>query len=333
MKYKGENIIRKRDTMKFCTIDDLKNVLNIYPCSTETGYINYSKGRLIGILKQDFDKERLFLTRNHWNDETPEVYELNDNTPYSEEAKAFAESKKPHSGGRNLIVMNEAYFSNARYLIENRYWDLQQDTFKKDTRTSIRHAVSQPVKDGDETALRHAVEQLLNDFYIKVNKEINSLNDFLKSKHSQFIFYLSFYKASYVQRLIGNPTELIHRLDNQMGIMENGFQLLSANHKKQEKFIDNIVSLLSEKNYSIEDKENTIVDRIYSGETPLIRELRKIYNEFGEIKTKIYQLEEEIKIETKERLRACKDIYPDSLIIQHAKDNGLISVSFCLTDK
>ncbi len=319
--------------MKFYTVDDLKNVLNIYPCSTETGYIAYSKGRLIDMIKQDFDKERLFLKQNCWNDEMPTVYGLNDNTPYSEEAENFAKSQKTHGGGRNLIVMNEAYFSNARYIIENRYWNLQRDIFKKDTRTSILIAVSQSVMNGNETELRNAVEQLQNNFLSKLNKQIDSLNDFLKSKCSQFVFYLSFYNNPYVQRLIGNPAELIRGLDNQMNVMENGFQLLSANYKKDEKFIDNIVSLLSEKNYSNEEKKNTIVDRIYSRETTLIRQLREIYNEFEEIKTKTYQLEEAIKTETEERIKAGEGIYPDSLIIQHAKDNGLIPASFFLPNK
>lgn len=330
---KGENIIRKGNIMKFYTVDDLKNVLDTYPCSTETGYIAYTKGRLIEIIKQDFDKERLFLKQNYWNDEAPEVYGLNDNAPYSEEARAFAESKKKHGGGRNLIVMNGAYFSNARYIIENKYWDLQRDIFKKDTRTSIHNAVSQSVMNGNETELRNTVEQLQNDFLSKLNKQINSLNDFLKSKRSQFVFYLNFYKSPYVQRLIGNPTELIHRLDNHMNVMENGFQLLSIHYKKQRKFINSTVGLLSEKNYSDKDKINTIVDRIYSGETPLIQQLREIYNEFGEIKTKTYQLEESVKAETEERIKAGEGIYPDSLIIQHAKDNGLIPTSFQLNNK
>mgnify|MGYP006990152529 CR=1 FL=1 len=43
-----------------------------------------------------------------------------------------------------------------------------------------------------------------------------------------------------------------------------------------------------------------------------------------EIKTKTYQLEEAVKAETEERIKAGEGIYPDSLIIQHAKDNGLI---------
>lgn len=171
--------------------------------------------------------------------------------------------------------MNGAYFSNARYIIENKYWDLQRDIFKKDTRTSIHNAVSQSVMNGNETELRNTVEQLQNDFLSKLNKQINSLNDFLKSKRSQFVFYLNFYKSPYVQRLIGNPTELIHRLDNHMNVMENGFQLLSIHYKKQRKFINSTVGLLSEKNYSDKDKINTIVDRIYSGETPLIQQLRE----------------------------------------------------------
>lgn len=319
--------------MKFYTVDDLENILDIYPCSTETGYISYSKGYLIDIIKQDFDKERLFLKRNIWNNEEPAVYGLNDTTPYSEEAKAFAKSHKTHGGGRNLIVMNEAYFSNARYAIENRYWDSQQDTFKKDTRAAIRNAVSNPVMTQNEAELRHVVEELLNAFLSKVNKEIASINDFLKSKYSQFYYYHTFYMASYVQRQIGSPAELLTMLDNQLKVMRNGIQSLSINDEKQEKFIDNIVSLLAEKNYPDTDKINTIVDRIYDREKHLIQQLREKYEKFGKIKTEIYILEEEIKMETEERIRTCEKIYPDSLIIQHAKDNGLLSISFRLPDK
>lgn len=319
--------------MKFYTVDDLENILDIYPCSIETGYISYSKGYLIDIIKQDFDKERLFLKRNIWNNEEPAVYGLNDTTPYSEEAKAFAKSHKTHGGGRNLIVMNEAYFSNARYAIENRYWDSQQDTFKKDTRAAIRNAVSNPVMTQNEAELRHVVGELLNTFLSKANKEIGSMNDYLQTKYSQFSSYQTFYKASYVQQLIDGPAGLLLMLNVQMKIMEDGLKSLSINYTKQKQFLDNIVSLLAEKNYPDTDKVNTIVDRIYARENPLIQQLREKYEEFGKIKTEIYILEEEIKMETEERIRTCEKIYPGSSIIQHAKDSGLLSISFHLPDK
>lgn len=323
----------EEDIMKFYTIDDLKNVLNTYPCSTETGYISYGKEHLIDIIKQDFSGERLFLKRNYWNDETPAVYGLNAAVPYSEEAKAFAKSQKTHGGGRNLIVMNGAYFSNARYIIENNYWDLQRDSFKRDTRKSICNAVSHPVMARNESELRHAVDQLLNAFLCKMNKEVASINDFLKCKYTQFYFYRSFYKAPHVQQQIGNPTGLLLLLDNQMDVMEDGLQSLSANYKKQRKFIDGIISLLPEKNYPDTQKINTIVDRIYFKEKSLIQQLREIYDEFGRIKIEIYQLEKSIKAETEKRIRAGEGIYTDSFIIQCAKDNGLLDISFRLPDK
>lgn len=317
----------------FYTVSDLKNVLNTCPCSSKKGYIAYGKNRLIEIIRQDFNGKRAFLKRQYWNDEAPAIYGLNSVTPYSEEAEAFAKSQKTHGGGRGLIVMNEAYFSNARYSIENKYWDLQEDSSKRDTRKSIRDAVSLPVMTGNETELRRAVEQLLNAFLSKVNKEIASKNDFLKSKGAQFFYYMSFYKASYVQQQIGNPTELLHMLDIQRNIMEAGFRPLSANYKKDKRFIIDIVSLLSEKYLTDEEKVTTIVERIYSRETPLIQQLRNIYDEFLEIKIKTYQLEEEIKTETEKRISASERIYPNSLIIQHAQNNGLISISFRLPDK
>lgn len=320
--------------MKFFTVDDLQNILDTFPCSTKKGYISYSKLGLIEMIRKDFNGERLFQKQQDWNNEVPMIYGLGTTTPYSKEVEAFAKSQKTHGGGRNLIVMNGAYFSNARYIIENRYWDLQQDTFKKDTRKKIRNVISTPVKTKNETELRKAVEQLLNEYYGKLNKNIDSLNDFLKSKCSQFVFYLNFYKASYVQQLIGNPAELLLLLDNQRDVMEDGFEPLSVPYDNQKKFIDNIIQLLSkELLYNDIERINTISDRIYSRETPLIQQLRKIYNEFGMIKTKAYQLEEAIKIETESRIRTSEGIFPDSLIIQHAKDNGLISISFRLSDK
>ncbi len=319
--------------MKFYTVDDLQNILDTFPCSTQKGYIHYDKRTLIEIIKNDFDGERLFLEQKVWNDDTPMIYGLGKTTPYSEEAKAFAKSKKTHGGGRNLIVMNEAYFFNAYYAIENRYWDLQMDTFKKDTRKKIYDAISTPVIDGNETELRSAVEQLLNEFYTKLNKDIASLNGFLKSKCSQFFFYLSFYKASYVQRLIGSPASLLHLLDNQKDVMEKGFEPLSVPYEKQKKFIDDIIPLLSAQHYSDKARIDTITDRIYSRESSLIQQLRKIYEQFEMIKEKAYQLEEAIKIETERRIQTSEGIFPDSLIIQHAKDNGLLRISFHLSDK
>lgn len=233
--------------MKFYTVDDLKNVLDTYPCSNKKGYISYQKKRLIEMINRDFNGERLFLKRNVWNDEAPAVYGLNGTTLYSEEVKVFAKSQKTHGGGRNLIIMNEAYFFNIYYWIENYYWDSQRDTFKRDKKKSIRNAVFHSVTTENETELRHAVAQLLNAFLSKVNKEIASMNDFLKCKYSQFVFYLTFYRAAYVQKLIGNPTGLLLMLDNQMETMEDGFQALSTDDKKQKKFIDNIISLMLEK--------------------------------------------------------------------------------------
>ncbi len=318
--------------MKFYTIDDLQNILKIFPCSTQQGYISYDKRSLIEIIRKDFNGARHFLEQKDWNDEPPMIYGLNATTPYSEEAKAFVNSQKTHGGGRNLIVMNEAYCLNARYAIENRYWDLQQDTFKRDTRKKIRNAISNPVKAGNKTELHNAVEQLLNEFYEKLNENIASLNDFLESKCKQFVFYLNFYRASYVQQLIGSPAELLSLLYKQMRVMKKGFKPLSVPYEKQKEFIENIVLLLSDQYYSDEAKINTIVDRIYSRESFLIQQFRKIYEKFGMIKTKAYQLEEAIKTETEGRIRASEGVFPDSLIIQHAKDNKLISISFHLSN-
>lgn len=327
---KGENFYMEEKIMKFYTIDDLKRILDTQPCSAKTGYISYEKGYLIDLIKRDFDGEKQFLKRNIWNDEEPEIYCLNDTTPYSKEAENFAKSQKTHGGGRNLIVMNEAYYTNAYYMIENRYWHSKQDTFKRDTRKSIHNAVSQPVTTRNEKELRYTIKEILTKFQSKINKEISSKNDFLKTKLSQFCFYSSFYKASYVQRNIGNPKELLDMLDEQMKVMKEGLTSLPVNPKKDEEFIDNAVSLLSEKNYSDTDKITTIVERIYSHEMTLIQNLQEICKRFREINIGTYKLEEEIKKETEERIRSNKGIYPGSLIIQHASDNGLIPASFCL---
>lgn len=46
--------------MGFYTINDLRDKLYTYPCSSEKNYISYTNGRLIEIIKRDFDGEKLF---------------------------------------------------------------------------------------------------------------------------------------------------------------------------------------------------------------------------------------------------------------------------------
>lgn len=317
--------------MKFYTINDLKDILNTYPCSSEKGYISYNNGNIIEIIKRDFEGKKLFNEKKCWNNETPIIWGIGNSTLYSKEAEAFVQSKKTWGGGRKLIVMNEAYFSNARYGIESRYWNLNGNTFKLDTRLKICETISNSVITINKNELCQAIEQLLNDYLSRLNKEIASLNDFFKSKCSQYFFYLSFYKSQYVQRYIEKPTELLSLLNKQKEIMENGLKTLSVSPGNLHKFIENAIKLLSEENYSDAEKIRTIADRIYDREKRMYKQFQKVYTEYEAIKTKTYQLEEAIKIKTEELIKSNKEIHSGSLVIEHAKNNGLLRASFDLS--
>ena len=112
--------------------------------------------------------------------------------------------------------------------------------------------------------------------------------------------------------------------------MKEGFKELS--HKNPDKTIDNIIELLSEKNCSDEMKIELIVDRIYSQERYLIEKFKKIDEQFKTEKIKIYELESEIRTETERLIKSNKEIYPGSFIISVAKDNGLLSPSFGISN-
>lgn len=227
--------------------------------------------------------------------------------------------------------MNEAYFLNAYYIIEKRYWDLRQDTFKVDTRIKIRNTISNSVMTMNESELCHAIRQLLNNFLSRLNKEIASLNDFFECKCSQFHHYLDFYKSSYVQQCIAKPEGLLLLLEMQKDTMTEGFKSLSVPHENLNKFLDNILQLSSEENYTDEEKIHVIVDRIYNREANLIKKLEKVFAEFEAIKAETYKLEDAIKIKTEELIKSSKKVFPGSLIIDHAQNNGLLRPSFKLS--
>ena len=126
------------------------------------------------------------------------------------------------------------------------------------------------------------------------------------------------------------PIELLNSLEMEKEFMKEGFKELS--HKNPDKTIDNIIELLSEKNCSDEMKIELIVDRIYSQERYLIEKFKKIDEQFKTEKIKIYELESEIRTETERLIKSNKEIYPGSFIISVAKDNGLLSPSFGISN-
>ena len=74
-------------------------------------------------------------------------------------------------------------------------------------------------------------------------------------------------------------------------------------------------------------KIELIVDRIYSYEHYLVKKFKEKYSEFENVKNKVYELENEIKDVTERLIKSNKEIYPGSLIIEHAINNGLLTNS------
>lgn len=316
--------------MKYYTINDLKNRFNTCPYYSEDERINYQEKRLIEMIRTDFRSKRIYNERNCWQNEEPQIWGINyygsDVTiPYPKEVEDFVKTIKKHSGGRNLIVMNEPYFDNCYFAIEKEYWKKKLDSLKVDTRVKIGNAISSFVETKSEEKLRQIIEQLLNDFLLQLNEKVDSLNSFFYSKLSQFYFYTNFYKSPLVERYLIKPTELLDSLEHEKEIMKQGLKPLS--HKNLCKFIDNIFELLSDKTYSNELKIELIVDRIYSYEHYLVKKFKEKYSEFENVKNKVYELENEIKDVTERLIKSNKEIYPGSLIIEHAINNGLLTNS------
>ena len=319
--------------MKLFTVKNLKNRLETYPCSGEKGYISYQNARLIEIIKRGYvvNEEERFIKKKPWQNETPLIWGI-DNTPYPQEVKDFAESKKTWTGGRKLIVMNESYYDNCYYAIESKYWARQTNPFKRDTRKEIQDAISSSVIGVNKEELRYAIENLLNNFTSHLNEKITSFNELFKSKCSQYVFYISYYQSTYVQRQIQKPEELLKSLCAQMDIMKVKIKPISITKLNLCKLINNAVILLNDDNYTSKERIDCITDRIYDREQRLIKEFKEQRAKFSEIRGKAYQLEDAIKIETERRIKNNKNILPNSLIIEHAKNNGLLATSFDLSE-
>lgn len=322
------------NVMTYYTISDLRNRFETCPYYTEEERIYYQEKRLTEMIRKDFNGKKTYNERKCWQSEEPQIWGISylsgKVVPYSEEVGDFVKTIKKHSGGRSLIIMNESYFENCYFAIEKEYWDKKLNTLKKDTRMNICKCITASGKIINEDELCQTIEQLLNDFLFSLNEKIISLNDFLKSKYSQFYSYTNFYKNSYVERCLEKPIELLNSLEMEKEFMKEGFKELS--HKNPDKTIDNIIELLSEKNCSDEMKIELIVDRIYSQERYLIEKFKKIDEQFKTEKIKIYELESEIRTETERLIKSNKEIYPGSFIISVAKDNGLLSPSFGISN-
>lgn len=316
--------------MKYYTINDLKNRFETCPYYEEEERINYQEKRLIEIIRNDFNGKKTYNKKKCWQKEKPMIWGISylsgEVVPYPQKIERFVRTIKKHSGGRNLIVMNEPYFQNCYFAIEKEYWDKKLDDLKGDTRTKIRAVISASSESTCNDELRHAVEEIFDNFLECLNLKVESLNAFCKSKYSQFFYYTNFYKSPYVEQYLEKPTKLLELLDKQKKILMKGFKPLSQ--KNPDKFIDDIFNLLSQKIYSNETKIEAIVDRIYAQEHYLIKKFKKIYGEFETVKSKTYELESEIRTETERLLKSNKEIYPGSLLIDHAKNSGLISASF-----
>ena len=178
----------------------------------------------------------------------------------------------------------------------------------------------------------YAIRMVLNNFLTRLNEKIASFNELLKSKCSQYVYYVSYYQSTYVQRQIQKPEELLKALCAQMDIMQVKIKPISITNKDLCKFIDNAIVLLDDNNYTLKERIDYITDRIYDREQRLIKKFKEKRDEFSKIREKTYQLENDIKIETERRIKNNKNILPNSLIIEHAKNNGLLATSFELSE-
>lgn len=316
--------------MKYYTINDLKSRFDTCPYYEKEERINYQEKRLIEIIRKDYNRKKTYNQKKCWQNEEPMIWGISylsgKTVPYPKKVERYVKTIKKHSGGRNPIIMNEPYFENCYYAIEKEYWDKKLDSLKADTRTKIREVISASTESTYKDNLRNAIEELFNNFLECLNQKVDSLNAFCKSKYSQFFYYTNFYKSPYVEQYLEKPTKLLESLDMQKKILIEGFKPLSQ--KNPDKFIDDIFKLLSQKIYSNETKIESIVDRIYGQENYLIKKFKKIYGEFETVKSKTYELENKIRTETERLIKSNKEIYPGSLLIDHAKNSGLISASF-----
>lgn len=318
--------------MRLYTIKDLKNRLVMYPCSSEKGYISYQNARLIEIIKRGYvNEEDHFNEKKPWQNETPVIWGIDD-TEYPQDVKEFVNSRKTGNGGRNMIVMNEAYYDNCYYGIENKYWARQTNPFKRNTRKEIRNSISASVIDTNAEELRCAIENLLNSFLAHLNEKITSFNDLYKSKRSQYVFYVTYYQSTYVQRHIKKPEKLLKSLCTQMEIMDVDIKPISITRKTLCKFVNNAIVLLGDKGYTPDERIDYITDRIYNFEQNLINEFKEKRAKFEKTMKKSNKLENDIKIETQNRIKNNKNILPNSLVIEHAINNGLLETSFNLSE-
>ena len=318
--------------MRLYTIKDLKNRLEIYPCSSEKGYISYQNARLIELIKRGYvNEENRFNEKKPWQNETPVIWGIDD-TEYPRDVKNFAKSRKTGNGGHKLIVMNESYYDNCYYAIENKFWSRKTNPFRRDTRKEIREAIATPVIDANKEKLGYAIENLLNNFTSHLNEKIASFNELFKTKCSRYTFYITYYRSTYVQREIQEPEELLKSLCTQMHIMKVEIKPISITHKDLYKYINSDVALLGDNHYTPEERIDCIADRIYDREHKLIKEFKEKMAKVDNILADTNQLEDAIKIETKNRINNNKNILPNSLVIEHAINNGLLETSFNLSE-
>lgn len=318
--------------MQYYTVDDLQQRLDTRPCSTDKGWVDYTKNWLIELIKKDYRGDKVFNKQQIWNVKNPQVWGITidpeKTVTYPKKVETYAKTRKSWNGGRYMIIMNESYYDNCYYIIEKKYWDRKLNPYKRDTRKEIINTISNAVISSDEKELSNKIEQLLLSFLSRINKNIVGFNDFFATKRSQLYFYLTFYTSTYVLKNIDKPAGLLCLIKMQIDTLEDEIKLLFISPKDLHNYINGVIEVLSEKYSDNEMKIKYIADRIYSYEQHFIDQFREKRKQFDDIADETYNLERDIKIKTAELIKSNKRLLPNSLIIEHAKSNGLIGASF-----
>lgn len=319
--------------MRLYTIEDLERRLYHYPHNLEqTGWVTYGKRWLTEQIHRDYVGKNSWEKKKEWNQEEPAVWGVLESKPYPKAILEFVKQIKAQAGGRKMIVMNESYFDNCYFDIEDKYFRQEKTVFKTDTRKEIADRIKESVCQKNTQQLSVQIRKILNVHLTRLNKKIENLNESRKKEYENFTQCNKMLHHPYVKCRLIIPEELLAEQNRQKEILLKTIKLLQ--YPKLDKLIEKDKKIILQKDYissnpnypSFNDdtRLQMLVDRIQQREKDLIKKYKKFFKQYQNEMSSFYLFKTQFKEEIKKQVESKQELAGNQFLVDWLKNAKLI---------
>lgn len=316
------------------TIDDLEKRLYHFPCnSVKMGWVTYSKRWLTEQIRRDYNGKRKWNERQSWNQEEPAVWGIEKSIPYPKEVADYVRETKGQAGGRQLVVMNEAYYDNCYFDIEGKFFRQEKTIFKPDTRKYIENSIAEAVYEKNIQLLLEKTQEILNRHLKELNLEIQSHNNSRKQKYEDLEQRLHVFNYNnYVRQRLTIPPEYVEERKRQKERLLKPIELLC--YPKLSKLIEGDKEILLDSDYSSNNPDyqsfdknkrlQMLADRIQKREKEMIDKYKKVLKQYQDDMDCFYKFLDDLKTSLRNQIEARQEFQNGFLLFETLRNLKLV---------